>query len=114
MADDVAERVIEGLRGSRQRLLFSSTLAVVAYVGAKNGADVGLRQRFCSLPFVADTDLTCEETAGPLQITYVPYDMTEFITFRHQDAGYFVTFNGNKSLNKKASSTILIVATFDQ
>ncbi|KAL1467138.1 hypothetical protein MTO96_026268 [Rhipicephalus appendiculatus] len=37
---DVADKVVEGVRGSRRRLLFSSTLAAVAYVGAKNGADI--------------------------------------------------------------------------
>ncbi|XP_070388681.1 uncharacterized protein [Dermacentor albipictus] len=101
---DVADKVLDRLRGGPLRVLYSSTLAAVAYVGAKNGADVSLRQRFCSLSFVTDMDVTCQETAGPLQVTYVPSDMAEFVTFRHQDAGYFVTFEGNQSLSNKISS----------
>ncbi|XP_070388680.1 uncharacterized protein [Dermacentor albipictus] len=73
---DVADKVLDRLRGGPLRVLYSSTLAAVAYVGAKNGADV----------------------------TYVPSDMAEFVTFRHQDAGYFVTFEGNQSLSNKISS----------
>ncbi|XP_077484599.1 uncharacterized protein LOC144094557 [Amblyomma americanum] len=110
---DVADAVLRELRqrpspsgavAAAPRVLLSSTLAAVAYVGAPNGADVTLRQRFCDLFFVADIDVTCEGTAGELSASYVKADMAHYATFRHRSTGYFVTFEEIDSLQDKITS----------
>lgn len=85
------------------RVLFSSTMAVMAYVSAKGSPIVSPRVRRCDRSFLADIDSVCRETVGNLQSQYVANDMSESISFTEAETGYMFVFESVNSLNDKGT-----------
>ncbi|XP_070394266.1 uncharacterized protein [Dermacentor albipictus] len=100
---EVALRRLREVGVDGLRVLFSSSMAVMAYVSAKGSPSVGPRRRKCDRSFLADIDSVCRETLGYLQSEYWPDDMSESITFREFGSGYMFVFESINSLNGKAT-----------
>ncbi|XP_037515694.1 uncharacterized protein LOC119392813 [Rhipicephalus sanguineus] len=99
---EVALRHLRELQVDGLQVFFSSTMAVMTYVSAKDSPSIGPRRRNCNRFFVADIDSTCRETVGTLQSQYWPDDMSESITYRDAQGGYMLVFESVNSLDDKA------------
>ncbi|KAL3249106.1 hypothetical protein MRX96_056176 [Rhipicephalus microplus] len=91
------------MRGDKFRLLFSSTMAVVVFVGDGESDEPMKTNDACERAFMMDLDVTCNDTLTGRQNTYDQTNKYAFATFRHGGHRYFATYESEESLADKLS-----------
>ncbi|KAH8023914.1 hypothetical protein HPB51_019151 [Rhipicephalus microplus] len=91
------------MRGDKFRLLFSSTMAVVVFVGDGESDEPMKTNDACERAFMMDLDVTCNDTLTGRQNNYDQTNKYAFATFHYGGHRYFATYESEESLADKLS-----------
>ncbi|XP_077484586.1 uncharacterized protein LOC144094542 [Amblyomma americanum] len=100
---NIAEAAVSALRaqGDRFRLMFSSTLGAMVYMGAvRSPVPVGVNKP-CELSFMVDIDLVCNNTLQAGYRSYETTDKYQYLLFRANNREYYVTYETVQSIYDK-------------
>ncbi|KAL3249114.1 hypothetical protein MRX96_056174 [Rhipicephalus microplus] len=89
------------MRGDKFRLLFSSTMAVVVFVGDGESDEPMKTNDACERAFMMDLDVTCNDTLTGRQNNYDQTNKYAFATFHYGGHRYFATYESEESLADK-------------
>lgn len=91
------------MNGDKFRLLFSSTMAVMMFVGAAESGAPKMTYDLCERAFMVDYDVTCNATVTSGRKTYDHVNKYAYVTFRDGGRNYFAAYESEESLTAKLS-----------
>ncbi|KAK8782732.1 hypothetical protein V5799_015924 [Amblyomma americanum] len=106
---EVAQQAVALLRaqGDKFRVLFSSTLGVMLFVGAQNSEEPTAPNQACEQSYMVDNDFTCSDNVSHAKELYNEGGMYVYSTYKSGSRRYFVTYETIDSLEKKVTLGLL-------